>query len=454
MKLPIKWIALGIVAILSIGVLSMVEWTPASATGNTLTVYVKDGGVPVSGATVRITGPSIQLGTTDASGRIQFIGLDAGTYSIRAIYAPFTAVQSITLVSSTAITLDFTGPPIIPEGYGVIKGKTFSHDGNHALPNVRVIAIRTTDEYTRTSVSDANADYSLTLPTGTYKVYATYYGYLSITKSISVNTDSITISNHLILNAAATITLTVNDDITQNEIVGAQLIISGGTYASNADGIIQINDWTTGVYQYSLSKLGYFSISGEFTITQGANTFTLSMSPNGFIPGISATITGHITKLDGSPITGATIIFADSDIYTTLSLEDGSYLIYVPAGKYSISAQAIGFNQTYYNGEGASLNVEANDIITNINIRLPEDSDGDEIPIDWIPTIILGAIGGIVFLVTLLVAAIKSNPLYIFLGVVILVICAVAGLMLSLGIISLESSEIIITVKELIKWQQ
>jgi hypothetical protein len=62
---------------------------------------------------------------------------------------------------------------------------------------------------------------------------------------------------------------------------------------------------------------------------------------------------------------------------------------------------------------------------------------------DWLPTIILGAIGGVIFLLGVIGYSTRSNPVYLFLGFVALAICLIVGLMLSFNLISFDSGAVI-----------
>jgi hypothetical protein len=346
---------------------------PLSVTGNTLTIYVKNNGVAVSGATVRLSGGpdgTVQTGITGASGYKQFTNLDAGQYNIQVTSAVGSATQQITLSATTSVTANLEGPGIILPGVGVLKGTTHSQEGNVGLPGVLLTATGTGGVFTATS--DSNADYYMTLDEGIYTVKATYGGFESIEKTISIITNSQTIQNFLIINAAASLNVRIIDSVDSTPINYAILTLNGAEYQSNNLGIIYIKDFAKGTFPYTLTCTDYISVSGSLVVAFGYNDKTIKMVYEHNDPPFTtlATVSGHVTKIGSSePIMNAVITFTGTPgTFTSLSLTDGTYSIVVPAGSYTISATAQGFNATYYTGN--PLVVAPNDVKTNINLQM------------------------------------------------------------------------------------
>lgn len=395
--IPKKTVAILLVAALFL--IMLASAVPLSLTGNTLTVYVKSDGSPVSGASVRVAGPTMPPSkTTGASGYAQFTGLDAGDYTVRVYTEDNYAFQALTLSKTTSVTIDLAGPPIIQPGTGAIRGKVFSQDGNTILPGAKVIATLP-GGYSKTVTADSNGDYYMELQENVYSVYGYQTGgFYSDTKSISVITGGVTYSNFLILNGAATIDITVKDEYNSNKITGAELIIDGQKFTSDTNGIISINDWFSGTYDYTLSHPSYLSISDSIIVSRGANTLSISMTPINY-DGVY--VSGSVLKLDReTAVSGAVISFqSSSGTFTTQTLLDGSYNILVPSGTYTVSASAIGFNETSYTGNPLSV---SNIDISNVNIYM----DGDVPPTDgyiWTEMGYLAAIGGIIVAVMVFV---------------------------------------------------
>lgn len=164
--------------------------------------------------------------------------------------------------------------------------------------------------------------------------------------------------------------------------------------------------------------------------------------------GCTWTITAKKNSYSGAVIPGATVIV--NGITQTTGADGKTTFTGLPSGPNTATVSATGYVTTTITTTFASpTGVNEDTAVMAVSSGTGGDDDGhgtggnETEEFDWMPTAILGAIGGVVFLVCILGYSMRSNPVYLFIGVCVLAICLAVGFMLSAGMISFESSETI-----------
>lgn len=157
------------------------------------------------------------------------------------------------------------------------------------------------------------------------------------------------------------------------------------------------------------------------------------------------------------------------DIGTSTGLTDslGKYTFTnLTAGAYSLTISKTGYlTQTIVKTLDAGKSVRTTVTLqaTSSTDDGGDDGTGDgdgggggneDTSFDWMPTLIMGALGVVGFLMSAIGYSIRGSPAYLIFGFCILIICLAVGFMLSTGMISFDSGAIINMKLEALKWNQ
>lgn len=242
----------------------------------------------------------------------------------------------------------------------------------------------------------SDGSFSVSAPTaGTYRVRLEPHGF----KSVSVtNSNSFTVSaadlsgnvNHNLGNVVAhpvSILVVVTTAGTQTPVPNAQVEIRQGNQfvqwvGADVNGLAAIGLTSAGAYTFVVHPNGnnsaYLPKSYAITAIASGNTITASadgISPtNGtyILPFGSQTIHGLVTTPpSGAPIANSQVVATDEatnqDLwnYSTSTGLDGSWSMYLPAGKYKIRAQAPWGTSDYGNSDQiGDVTVDSNGLAT------------------------------------------------------------------------------------------
>ena len=233
--------------------------------------------------------------------------------------------------------------------------------------------------------TDSTGHYLIQIQPGTYEVHASAAGFQTevYPESVVVIQDHVTDSINFALEPLGTqnggISGRVTDAETEEPIAGALIVASGpsgnGEAHSYACGGYQIADLSPGKYQVCASATGYepatypesvvvvegevtpdidFALEPEGNETGGISGFVKNASNDEPIPGALVTATGP---------------HGSGQAYTC---QQGGYLIEnLPAGKYRVCAQALGFKSKVY---PESVLVVGGQVTDSINFALEPDS--------------------------------------------------------------------------------
>ena len=276
---------------------------------------------PVSGATINLTGSQTAVAVTDAQGDFQFAGLAAnGNYNVTASKQHYSFVPASHSLSTPDenVSLIFTaqlnrhsinGRITNPNGVGV-SGATVS-----------------LDQPAQPQTTDANGYYSFTqLPAGVNYIVSpssTDYDFTPGTISfedLSSNQTADFVGNPRYVSFDGSV---VDED--GRPVSGATVNLSGTQSASvitNLNGEFQFqNLLTTGAYTVTVSKRHYTFAIGNRTINQPQENVTLEFNAQLNRHSIS----GRITRADGSAVSGVTVGLSQSSIAPVTTDNNGFY---------------------------------------------------------------------------------------------------------------------------------
>lgn len=144
-----------------------------------------DTGEPIPDALVNATQPDVDPFTfTDAEGYFELANVPAGTWRVGAYKEGFSArAVTVEITEDVVIHLDFTlpfnsTPP--PTDLVTLTGRVLDGSTNEVLANADIVAVATDDSYYSYVKSNANGDYTLQLPAGTYNVLVQVPGYTDV----------------------------------------------------------------------------------------------------------------------------------------------------------------------------------------------------------------------------------------------------------------------------------
>lgn len=143
-------------------------------------------------------------------------------------------------------------------------------------------------------------------------------------------------------------------------IAGATLTAGGQSARSAADGAFALEGVAPGPTEVAVSADGYEAAPRTVEVSEGSEvTLELRMQVHH-----AAQIRGQVLSFDGSPVVGATVRLADTELTATTDAE-GFFAIGVPPGRYEVVLEAAG-HQT----QNRRVTVEDNGVtVLNVDLR-------------------------------------------------------------------------------------
>jgi uncharacterized repeat protein (TIGR01451 family) len=307
-------------------------------------------GVNLANVVVTLSGSQSATSSTDANGNYSFTVPSGGTYTVAASKAGFSFTPpSQTFASLVANQIaNFTGALIQLTISGHIA------DANNA--SLAAVTATLSGSQLATSSTDANGNYSFTVPFGgTYTITVSKTGFTFTPPSQTFsNLDTNQIANF----TGALIQLTISGHIANANnvsIANATVTLSGSqsaTSSTDANGNYSFTVPFGGTYTITVSKTG-------FTFTPPSQTFSnLDTNQIANFTGalIQLTISGHIANANNVSIANATVTLSGSQSATSSTDANGNYSFTVPfGGTYTVSASKAGFTFTPPSQTFASL---------------------------------------------------------------------------------------------------
>ena len=313
--------------------------------GNVVTAAT---GAPVAGAVVTVDG-TLNSTVTDAAGNFS-LNQPAGNFTMTVVKSGFLpeTTTAFTLAPGANIAVGTVKLSVAPS---TIAGTVVSSlGGNVAGATVSLSGT------SATASTDSSGKFSITLPAGTFTATISAGGYTSQTTASFTTQSGQTYSLGTITLAAipATVTGTVTSS-TGGAVAGATVTAIGGPSGASNGGRFAaqaVNNTTTtdasgnftlslgaGTYTISIAKAGFGTTStSEITLGPGStfSTGTIVIDPFG-------TISGQVvTQATGAPIANATVTVTGS-VNSVNTDATGHFSLQQPPGSYSIHVSASGF---------------------------------------------------------------------------------------------------------------
>jgi uncharacterized repeat protein (TIGR01451 family) len=296
--------------------------------------------IRLDGISVELTGPGgFLLTTTDRPGTFEFTGLPAGLDSVRAGSGPW-AVQEL-----AAVGIDTTQRvrTVIAEltSASVVSGRVLS--GGTPLSGVRTVVID--DDGNLVSLpdlTDSTGSYTVSgLQAGNYRLRASLAGFASVEQPFTITAGSDLLLSDLNLNAAASLSLLLQNEGTSPVRNALVRLMQGTTFVTlqttGVNGLATFTDIAAGTYDLLINAPNLLSQQVSVTIAAGANDHTVTLSPAGAVEGIVRD--GANQPIAGITVNVSGITSAGDDFgVDTTTKADGSYRVPdLPHGTYGIT---------------------------------------------------------------------------------------------------------------------
>jgi protocatechuate 3,4-dioxygenase beta subunit len=168
------------------------EAVPVGSVTGTVT---DDTGNPIPDALVNATQPYVDPFTfTDADGHFELTNVPAGNWRVGAYKEGYSArAVTVEISEDVVINLDFTlpsdsTPP--PTDLVTLTGRVLDGSTNEAIADADIVAVATDDSYHSYVKSDADGNYTLQLPAGTYNVLVESADYQDVYIQVWVDPES------------------------------------------------------------------------------------------------------------------------------------------------------------------------------------------------------------------------------------------------------------------------
>ena len=295
---------------------------------------------PISGAEVAI---GATTKATDSDGKAEF-NLINGSYNYTVTKEGYLDYTRPLTVNNADVEIDVT---LIDEN-AVEHRVTFTvTDGHYPIQGAEVSILGDTKQ------TDANGNAEFALVNGDYPYTVAASGYTPATGIVTVANGAKNIE--VALTPIYDITFTVSVFVSGEPLPGATVAIGSEEKTTDTDGKA-IFSLENGTYGYTVSKYGYDTESGEFTVAGAAQELEVALSETEY------TVT-FIAQEGPEPIADAQIEI-DGQVLTTDA--NGSAEIHLTNGTYAYEVTAFGFNTA-----SGTITVAYEDMTESITMKRP-----------------------------------------------------------------------------------
>ena len=241
----------------------------------TVTITVKNNlspSMPVSGASVTLTGATTPTVISDASGNATFSvpTPTANAFYPLAVTAPgYLDYSSTSLVFIRTTDVTITKTATIKKAFDIVYKVT---DKNSLAIAGASVKINTAPATTRSTDANGEVTFSGLYSVGTHSTLVSAAGYADSTFNVSVLSNSanpFTVPAVKLRNAY-NITFTVTDGA--NPVAEAKVTIGNNSVTTDASGVAVFAKNVNGNYAYSITKSGYIDKTGFVTVSDGDQT--------------------------------------------------------------------------------------------------------------------------------------------------------------------------------------
>ena len=331
---------------------------PVPTTGNVV-LYVVDSsaGQPIAGATALIQGTTNAPSVSDASGKITFSAITAGSYTIVVSATGYTAQSlSFSLQAGTTVDLGVVKMLVAPTA-GILKGVVKDGATGTALADVTVSV---TGSANATTVTAADGSYSLSgLTPGAVTVSASKNGYASVGGAGTIVAGSVLVFSPSLLLQGQTTGSTGSvigqavDAASLAPLAGVAVTVetTGKTAISGADGKFNVTGIPAGTYPVSFTLSGYATKSyAAVLVGAGSATDFQAVSLAKAISTVA--LQGKVTDINsGKAISQATVAVLGTS-FSAVTDSSGNYRIEGLA----TGAATLRFSASGYSSETVAAN--------------------------------------------------------------------------------------------------
>ncbi|MCL2323288.1 MAG: carboxypeptidase-like regulatory domain-containing protein, partial [Oscillospiraceae bacterium] len=304
----------------------------------------KNTGLPIPNATVTLTDKdgNTLTANTNSLGIYTINNVPTGDYTTKVTANGYDDLTGTLTVKDNPTTYNAELNRTMVNVGGLVTDK----NTGLPIPNATV-TLTDKDGNTLTANTNSLGIYSINnVPTGDYTTKVTADGYVDVTGTVSVQSN--TTYNAQMERKIVSITGIVTDKDTKLPIEGATVSITanGQTFTATTDqsGAYSINNIPTGNYLTKVSAEGYTDVTGNIVVIDNS-TYNAELSRK------IVTVTGIVTdKNTNTRITNATVVLTNSAYpsltYTTTTNSSGQYTINnVVTGDYTTKVTASGYSE-------------------------------------------------------------------------------------------------------------
>jgi hypothetical protein len=358
---------------------------PTATTCHAISGTIIIGGVLQANIPVMVESWNVAQGYPDGGYHRNEMTDQDGTYSIKAgngTYRLSVWTPDYGEIASTIVVSDANATGDVTYDVSTLKTLTVALTGGQTYMN-GFMEVKNADGSVRKGkpISDLSSSKTMTLPADTYTVSVFVDGYGRFSNSGVDLTSDATSTVNLSASTMYTLSGTVYDS-GSTAIAGASVFVkdtSTGldqTATTNSSGVYTMKVKEGSSYKVQARKAGYSSTSpADLTIVADA---TLNFSAGTALTEAGYQMTGTISQNDGTTVAdeGTVSAVTSSGGFAHTSIEsDGTYVLNVPAGSWTITADSYLHSATAY----SSAVTVPGDTLTGLDITLTADSNDTKI---------------------------------------------------------------------------
>ncbi|WP_162250705.1 carboxypeptidase regulatory-like domain-containing protein [Pelomonas sp. Root1217] len=291
-------------------------------------------GIPISGASITLSGVNSKVTASDATGTYVLPGLVSGNTTIRVTATGYDAVQATAMLSCVTPSATEFSPRLYPTATTPTDANTASlafkvvdSTNGSALPGVAVV-VTVTGQQTRNLTSAADGRVLIdNLPLASVQAQLSLAGYDGVTLGVTITGPQPSDIGAVPMKKSKSIVVTgvVTQAATRSALEGASVVLSGATSAqatTDSAGRFILAGLAAGTHTVTVNKAGFVGASstfdaipgGEYVVSPRLRTATGGADPVGCR--LSGTV---LAAQGGAPIAGTqiTLTGANTQIATT-----------------------------------------------------------------------------------------------------------------------------------------